>query len=311
MSGIGVITNPRSRQNRRNPALARRLAYILGERGLLEQPTDLDALDRVALQLKDREIDVVAINGGDGTSHVVLSALVRAYGDAPLPQIALLRGGTMNTVARGLGISGSPQELLGRLTALYHRDEPMASVQRNLLRVGDQAGFLFGNGVISNFLEAYYEGSEPTPARAAWLLTRAVASTLVQGKLVKRLSRPLRARVLLDGRELPDFPWIALAAGTVDDIGLGFRPFYKAPGHPGAMHAVGFGCTPGQLVPDLWNIYRARATRHPRIVDGLCRVMEIESLDAQPLNFMIDGDFHRGGQRLEVRVGPRVQMLTL
>ena len=36
MPGIGVITNPYSRQNKRNPRLAQRLGYILGEKGDLE-----------------------------------------------------------------------------------------------------------------------------------------------------------------------------------------------------------------------------------------------------------------------------------
>ena len=143
MAGIGVITNPHSRRNRRNPKLAQQLACILGEQGTLEMPHDLAALDKVARLFLEREVEVVAINGGDGTNHRVLSALLRVYGEHPLPIIAMLRGGTMNTAAHGLGITGRPQALLGQLTSLYAGGSPLPLTERNLVLVDDNAGFIF------------------------------------------------------------------------------------------------------------------------------------------------------------------------
>ncbi len=307
--GIGVISNPRSRHNRRNPELAERLAYVLGEKGTLAAPSDLDALDGVAEHFRDHGIEIVAINGGDGTNHAVLTALVKAYGQRPLPRIALLRGGTMNTVASGLGIRGTPQELLGRLTSLYHREMPLRIVTRSLLRVNEYAGFIFGNGLIANWLEIYYEDPDPTPARAAWLLARTVASAVVQGRLVRKVAAPVRARVRLDGKELPELPYLTIAAATVDDIGLGFRPFHLAPDHPGYLHTVGIGCSPFSLTGELWNMYRGQPMKHPDIVGGLGHRLEIEA--EEPLGFMVDGDFHAGVQRLEVSVGRRVELIRL
>ncbi len=60
MAGIGVITNPRSRRNRKDPRLAQQLAYVMGEQGQLYAPGDLDALDQVAKHFLEREIDVLA-----------------------------------------------------------------------------------------------------------------------------------------------------------------------------------------------------------------------------------------------------------
>ncbi len=307
MPGIGVLSNPRSRKNRRNPQLARRLSYVVGDVGHLVAPEGLDQLEHAVRQFQQRGVDVVAINGGDGTAHVALGALYRAYGDQ-LPRIALLRGGTMNTVASGLGIRGDPEKLLGRLVGRYHAEEPLRVVSRNLLVVDDEkVGFLFGNGLLSNFLELYYEGSEPTPSKAGLLLARAVGSALVGGALVRRLTRPVRCRVVVDGTEWPSLPWMTMAAGTVDDIGLRFRPFYKAPEYPGTLHAVGLGCTALQLVPQLIRIRRGRPTSHPKIVEQLGRELILEA--AEPLPYMIDGDFYRGGQRICVRVGPRVELV--
>jgi hypothetical protein len=45
----------------------------------------------------------------------------------------------------------------------------------------------------------------------------------------------------------------------------------------------------------------------PDIMEAVADRMVIES--DTPLSYMIDGDFIQGGQRLEVRVGPRVALV--
>lgn len=310
MPGIAVVTNPRSRQNRRYPAIAGQLAYLLGERGQLAQPKDRAELVEAARRFRDHGVDVLAINGGDGTAHVVLTAFLEAYGKDPLPRVALLRGGTMNTVASGLGIRGTPAELLGRLVARYHGGEPLAEAERNLLCVpGEtpQYGFLFGNGLISNFLEVYYEGAEPSPTKAAWILARAAWSALTGGPLFARLMRPVTLEVEVDGETWPAAPYLAVGAGTVDDIGLRFRPFHLAPRHPGHLHAVAFGCTPARIVAELPRIWLARPTASPDIRSVVTRRLVLRA--EAPIPYMIDGDFHAGARELVVEAGPRVRVV--
>ena len=253
---------------------------------------------------------MLAINGGDGTAHVVLTAFVQAYGDQPLPPIALLRGGTMNTVASGIGVKGTPAALLGALVARYHAGEPIGWIERNLLCVPGpepQYGFLFGNGLISNFLEAYYEGSEPSPTKAAWILARAIASAVMGGGLLQRLMRPVELEVEVDGAPWAPAPYLCVGAGTVDDIGLRFRPFHLAPHHPGNLHAVGFACTPLALVGQLGNIWMARPAKADGIRSAVARRLVMRG--SAPIPYMIDGDFHAGMPTLTVEVGPRVRLL--
>jgi len=263
-----------------------------------------------AKRFRDRGVDVLAINGGDGTAHVVLTALMRAYGADPLPRIALLRGGTMNTVASGIGVRGSPASLLGALVARYHAGAPIPEVERNLLCVpGEtpQYGFLFGNGLISNFLEVYYEGAEPSPVKAAWILARAAWSALTGGPLLARLMRPIDIEVEVDGVTWPRAAYLSIGAGTVDDIGLRFRPFALAPTHPGHVHAVAFGCTPAALVGELGRIWLARPMKAAGIRSVVTPriVMRAET----PIAYMVDGDFHTGASTLTVEAGPRVRLL--
>ncbi len=304
MGGIGVITNPRSRRNRRNPALARQLAYVLGEQGQLAAPHDFDALHRVAEHFKERQIDILAVNGGDGTTHVALTAFLKVYGDEPLPRVALLRGGTMNTMATGVGIRGRPDQLLGQLVQAYHSGQPLRTTERNCLLVNDQAGFLFGNGMLANFLEVYYQGSEPSPVKGARLLAQAVLSTMVGGAFSRRLRRRVRMRVTVDGHTWDSQDWLTVAIGTVDNIGLQFRPFPRVVGTPGHLEIIGVQGTLGDLAKVLPAIRLARPLNHPAFPNSLAKEVILEA--EEPMGFMVDGDFHSAGQRLEIRPGPRI-----
>jgi diacylglycerol kinase (ATP) len=304
MGGIGVITNPRSRRNRRNPALARQLAYVLGEQGQLAAPHDFDALHRVAEHFKERQIDILAVNGGDGTTHVALTAFKKVYGDDPLPQVALLRGGTMNTMASGMGIRGRPDQLLGQLVQAYHSGTPMRTTERNALLVNDQVGFLFGNGMLSNFLEVYYAGSEPSPIKGARLLAQALFSTLVGGGFSRRLRRRVKLRVTVDGHTWDNDDWLTIAIGTVDNIGLQFRPFPRVVSRPGHLEILGVSASLGELARKLPAIRLGRQLNHPSFPNAVAKEVILESEES--LGFMVDGDFHHAGQRLEICPGPRI-----
>ena len=182
MPGIGVILNPKSRRNLRDPGARERLARCVGDRGVVREARSLDELSVIAAEYRKRGIDILAISGGDGTNTVTLTGFLAEYGDEPLPTLALLRGGTMNTVASSIGVQrGSPEELLARVVA-HHEGRAnaplagpagLATVERTLLRVaplGDADerrgpltyGFLFGTGVVQGFLAEYYAGEPST-----------------------------------------------------------------------------------------------------------------------------------------------------
>lgn len=311
MPGIAVVTNPRSRQNRRNPKMAGKLAYLLGQKGEVAQPQNREELEETARKFRDQGCEVLAINGGDGTAHVVLSAFMKVWGKEPMPMVALLRGGTMNTIATGIGLRGTPTQLLGSLVERYYGSEPLPYVERNLLCVpgeNPQYGFLFGNGLISNFLELYYEGEEPSPQKAALLLTQGCFSTALGGELGRKLMRPLEVEVEVNGETWPSRPYLSVAAGTVDDIGLGFRPFYEAPRFPDHLHFLAIGCSPWQFVQNLPRIRMASPMQAPLTTSLVTTRFRLHAPSSIP--FMIDGDFHVGPSTLEVQVGPRIRLVT-
>jgi diacylglycerol kinase family enzyme len=314
MPGIGVIWNPRSGRNRRDPQAAVRLARTLGDHGILRAARSMDDLHGIAEDFKRLGIDVLGISGGDGTNHVTLTGFLNVYAGSALPQIAFLRGGTMNTVADSLGIRRDhPEGLLGRLIRDYARNQamPLENVERHVLRIGDHYGFLFGTGVVRGFLEEYYRGGEPSPLVAARTLLRGIGSTIVRGPMIRRMAAPFRGSVEVDdGTVWPTDDYLAVTGGSIDQIGLGFRPFHRFGERAGGFHLLGIKARPVAFVRELPRIFRGEPMRPGRALEATPTRAVLRSEDGI-MRYMVDGDLHERPGELEVATGPKVKIVVL
>jgi diacylglycerol kinase family enzyme len=313
MAGIGIITNPHSRRNRRYPEQMRRLGYVLGQDDSYEMTNRIEDVARVAEQFKKSDIDILALNGGDGTNHVTLSTFIDVYGDTPLPRITFLRGGTMNTISNGIGIKGKPSRLLANLVEKYYTKQPFETTRRDMLKVidstGTRYGFIFGNGVVSNFLEAYYDTGNPTPITAAVLLSKAVGGLPFGGRLAKDLMRPFTAQLDFgNGDSLPERDYTSVLAATIDQIGLGFRPFIRSEEKPGTFHLLALTAGPFEIVRELPNIRMGRSIHPDR---GLSKVADSVTVRSdKPITYTIDGDMHTSDGPVTLEAGPRVEIIV-
>src|SRR5262245_26778679 len=158
MPGIGVVLNPHSKRYRNHPEKLKRMGFIVGDKGHFGATKDLNDIERVAEDFKEHDIDVLALSGGDGTNHRTLTTFIKVYGDKPLPKIALLGGGTLNTIAFSCGIYGSPEKVLSNLLYKYHEDEPFETTEITITRINTKAGefygFIWGCGVIYRFMDS-------------------------------------------------------------------------------------------------------------------------------------------------------------
>jgi diacylglycerol kinase (ATP) len=315
MSGIGVVLNPRSKRNLRDPGAADRLARELGDHGVVRMARSIDELHRIAEDFRALDIDVLGISGGDGTNHVTLSGFIDVYGGHALPDVAFLRGGTMNTVANSVGVrQGRPEGLLARLVRSYaeRAAEPLYNTERRLMRIGSTYGFLFGTGAVYGFLAEYYRGgAQPTPLVAAKTLLRGVGSALVGGEVVQRIAAPFHGWVEFDdGERWTARPYFAVAGGTIDQIGLHFRPFYRYDEKPEAFHLLGIQTSAMGFVRDLPRIWRAEPMRPGKTLEATPTRAVIHSSDGV-VRHMIDGDLHEVKGPLEVSIGPKVRIVAI
>jgi diacylglycerol kinase (ATP) len=311
--GIGLITNPQSRVNLRDPGRARRLGYLIGSHGTAEATKSLDDLYRVCEEFYKERIDVLGISGGDGTLHHTLTAMIKAYGDAPLPPVAILRGGTMNTIARSFGIFGESPRLTFELVDRQRRGllHEIPSFDRTILQIGDKYGFIFGNGIIYNFLHEYYATGKPSPATAAQLIGRAAGSTLFRTALARRIYKRFVARVVCDGDRWACEDFITVAAAVVEQIGLGFKPFRRCNERPDGFALLGIHTDALGFVAELPRILAGQPMRRDKVIDRVAQIVTFES--DEKLEYIIDGDTYvqGGAEVLTLRTGPKLRFLRL
>jgi diacylglycerol kinase (ATP) len=311
MAGIGIVNNPRSRRNRRRPDIAGRLRERLGDDGEVADASTPDELARAVERFRRAGIDVIGVNGGDGTGHMVLTAFAHAYGAAPLPRLLLLRGGAMNTVAHGHRIRGGPEGILREVLIRRRHGFPLRTVERDLLRIEPDGGaarygFIFGTGVVVSFLEAYYGTGRPSPATAAVLLGRAIGSAMVGGPFATSLTRRETLRVETDGDEWPDGSFLTLLAGSTPDLGFGFKVFHRCAEQPGFFHAVGITGRPAQIALGLHRIHAGRPWRRRDAQDEVARELLLEG--DRP-RYTIDGDLYGAERRVRVSTGPAIEVV--
>jgi diacylglycerol kinase family enzyme len=310
---VGLISNPRSRRNRRDPALLARLERILaplGDGAVVHGDGGLDGLAELARTWRDAGVTTLALNGGDGTTHHVLTHILGAWAGPPWPEVLLLRGGTMNTAANGLGLPrGSPESLLQAWVEarLQHRELPRQERCPLRIEADDRPplfGFMWGNGLFAGFLGIFYDDPDPGPVTAAVTLARVVGASVTGGAIAERAFPSLHHRVTVDGVQWSDHARLAVSAATVPQIGLGFRPWFRAE-DPEFLHVLGLACRPPALVRQLPRLYRGLPPTDPRIEDQAARELLVEA--QSPWAFIVDGDYHPPARRVRVTLGPRLR----
>jgi diacylglycerol kinase family enzyme len=312
MAALGVLSNPRSRRNLRSPETLARLRAIAGSDAEVAEAATPEALAEAVERFRTRRVDLLAVNGGDGTTHLAVTALARAWGGEPLPMLALLRGGAMNTVAHAHGIRGTPEALLRALVERRRSGAPLRTVDRDLLAVSadgtpERLGFLFGTGAVVRFLEAYYRSARPGPATAAALLVRAVVSALLGGRLAAALIERAPLRIVADAEEWPDERYAAVLAGSVPELGFGSKPFARCAEQPGFFHAVG---VTAPLLPLALCLPRLRAGRPWRRRHALDEVARQLVLTSHRPRYTVDGELYQAEERVTVSTGPGVEVVV-
>jgi diacylglycerol kinase family enzyme len=309
MSGIGVVVNPHAGRNRRSGDRVDRLGDVLGAHGWVRETASLEHLAAVAAECRARAVDVLGVCGGDGTLARTLSALVRVYGSDALPDIVPLRAGTVNTIARAMGCPAwQPERMLAEIVATYRRGRPLDATEHQLAKVnGTDYGFMVGAGVPVAFLRRYYAQPRQGKRAAAQTLARLIVSVVLRGPIARSMFAPMPALLRCDGVRVPFADYTVIYASTIEDIGLGFRPTYRARERPGHLHVFAGRIGPGEFVRCLPAFKRGRPTGSPRAFDGLARAVSVEF--RQPTFYMVDGDIMDPTAQLSIEPGPIVRLI--
>ncbi len=265
----------------------------------------LEELDEAAASLRDQRPGVIGVHGGDGTLHKLVTALGRAFGDQPIPPVAILGGGTMNVVGASLGIRVPAVPFVRELVESARAGATLPTVRRRCLRIGDLLGFIFGNGLMANFLGEYYGTGTYGPARAAWLLLRAFGSALIGGPFVKKLFKRFEGTLELDGQRLERTSFVGVGAATVREVGLGFKLNHRADDDPERFGFLAIHARPVALIPDFVSVHAGKGIAPSRAMSAVASTLRITPQDGS-MSYTIDGDLYRGEGPLTISIGPPI-----
>ncbi len=329
---IVVVINPQARRTR-DPALTPKLldqAQAAGiDAAIVNTPTLSELAPALRLQ-RQAGCDVLVAFGGDGTLAALLATAATIFD--PLPPILLLPGGTMNTVARNLGLRGPPGSLFARALHSLASSPDLArlpSTRQEVMRVeiaderplrdgepdlsapataSTRYGFIFGAAMGARYLAAYDSHPRRGPLWAAALALRTVGSSLIPGggSFARWLFAQTPAALTLDGQLQPESAFRTILCATVPDVGLGFRVPWQAGRVPGrfAVVASGIGITQNAL--QLPRMLRGQPLSGQPHVD---RLVETATLTFErPQQLTMDGEVF-AGQSITLRLAPPLQIL--
>jgi diacylglycerol kinase family enzyme len=290
--------------------VASQFQALLGADGRVFAPKTLEELADEALALRADPPSVIAVHGGDGTLHRTVAALGLAFGEAPIPPLAILGGGTMNVVSSSLRIRQPAAPFLSAIVGAVRANQPLETIRRRCLRIGDTLGFIFGNGLMANFLGEYYGTGEYGPARATWLLLRAIGSALINGPFIHKLFRRFEGTVEVDGQALERTVFIGVGAATVREVGLGFKLNHRADDDVERFGVLAIHGRPAGLIPEFPAVYRGRGISPKRAFSAVASTLKIIPKSGS-MAYTIDGDIYKGEGPLTISVGPHVEFVKL
>lgn len=193
------------------------------------------ALPEALASIAHREVDLLLVNGGDGTLQHVLTEILATDTFDRLPMIAPMRGGRTNMSALDLGASRDPvrgiAEVLeaARRGTLHERfvDRPVLSVEFDRGR-RLQYGTFFGAGLIQRaiglthriFPTGRSQGVFGAGIVTGWLLLR----TLFQDDA--GVIRPDKAQIFVDDELVRGGEFRLIIASSLQRLFLRMNPFW-------------------------------------------------------------------------------------
>ena len=231
---VGVIYNPRSHRNK-----GADFDCGICPQVHISQPGDRSQLPNALADLASRGIDLLVINGGDGTVRDVLTCGASIFGDH-WPALAVLPKGKTNALTVDLGVP-SAWSLQDAIDALDHGSR----VRRRPIRInalGDQSssdvlGFILGAGAFTLATQAGQSAhklgafnSLAVGVTTAWTLAQALfagaENPYRKGSRMKIALGSAETEMVHSGRGDPEYRQF-LFASTLETLPAGMQPFGK------------------------------------------------------------------------------------
>jgi hypothetical protein len=297
-----MLSNPLSGGNRKGLEAIRKV--LTGHPQVIHREVQTPANVRSALaDFAREEVDIVAVNGGDGTIQAVLTALFCRSPFKALPLLAVFRSGTTSLIAGDVGLQGSRDSALQRLIAWARTGDGDAVIlKRPVLRVEvpDQeslCGMFFGAAGICQGIRFFHDKIHGLGLRGQLAPGLVIARFLLA--LARRNSEyvvqvPITIAVNEDPPKQRDS--LLVLVTTLERLFFGLRPYWGTENGP--LHYTAVFGRPRHLLRALPYLLRGRKCRSGSPEHGYFSHNANElhlSLDS---SFALDGEFYTPDSRL-------------
>lgn len=298
----GLIINPQAAENRENPGLsARRLERAMRHiNPAVFIASSIDDIYSIAEEFQAQKLKYLLLSGGNGTFHHVVSRFKTVYRDQPLPHILLLKAGHINTIAESIGIRGNGVEIASRFSLALKSGHHPILLRKNLIKIEDRYCVIFGCGIITMFMDLYYQMGEYTPNKAFEVLTR-MASSLKNPNSpeARRFFEPFDARITIDG-----VPWkrkniLGCLGLTIASVGLGFNPGSRTAEAINRFQLIASALKPLEFLTQIFRIYSGLRIEDRNHFDDIVTELFIEA--RSPFRYTMDGEMYDAMYELRVR----------
>jgi hypothetical protein len=240
---IGLLNNLFSGRN--DTQVARLLSHLGGRRDIAHVETSsAEAVPEALSELERQGVELLVVNGGDGTLQHVLTEILGGDGfEGRVPLLAVLRGGRTNMTALDLGTGRDPVRAMARLIEAARKGDVQRRVlERRVLRVQYgpmrevRYGMFFGAGVIHRGIELVHRVFPKGRSQGVF------GAAAVTGTLLARMAllgdsggvlTPDKVSILLDRSPADRGESSLVMATSLDRLFLRMRPFWG--GGPGGV----------------------------------------------------------------------------
>ncbi|CAN7324322.1 acylglycerol kinase family protein [Phenylobacterium sp. LjRoot219] len=306
MNRVGVIHNPRSRRN----SSAADPPPRPPESVLVEAPHSHDELDAVLARFAQQGIDLLVVDGGDGTVRDVMTQAATHFTDG-MPTMAVLPSGKTNALALDLGAPRDWPLEAALESARKGRTRPRRPLE--VARAGETTplarGFIFGAGAFvraTDLAQRTHKMGAFEGLAVGLTLGAATFQTLFGGRHSGwRDGEPMRLGFA--GQPPKPADVFLILASTLERLPLDVQPF-GPPKSGGPLRSLTVRAPPKRLLNALPIVLSGADAPWLESAGYQRRALEHFEV-ALETSFVLDGEVYAGGQ-LDVRAGAPVEFVV-
>jgi diacylglycerol kinase (ATP) len=302
---IGLLNNPLSGGNRsglkniREAAAAARPEVLQRE---VQTPSDVS---ETLADFASREVNIVVVNGGDGTVQAALTAIFHHRFFETKPALAVLpSAGTTSMIAGDVGLKGSRMSALKRLFSWARTNSGGAAmIKRPVLKVQVPSleapvyGMFFGTAVIYQATHFCLQKIHTKGIRGETGAGVAMARFLLAVVLKNRsVVSPVPITIGLNQNEPQQQRYLLVLITTLQRLFLGLRPFWGS--QPKPLHYTAVDDCHRHFLRALPSAMRGHKSRHLTPANGYVSHNIDEAQLTLDCGFNLDGELYKPDSKL-------------